>query len=285
MYGARLGLEIHKDIGLPLTEQIRLYKEVGFDAFFTYWWRGLNVAALRTAADECGMVFQSIHAPSTRVCDMWYQTDETEDVLSELLECLRDCAANGVGIMVSHAFCGFDRHEPTEMGFRNFDILVAEAKRLGVKIALENTEGEEYLAALLERYYDEPCVGFCWDSGHEMCYTHRDLLSEPHHGSKLMATHLNDNLGTWAIDGERTGRDDLHLLPFDGAINWTDVAARLAREGYDDILTFELKVRSQPGRHENDMYERMSPVEYVTQAYMRCCRVAALYIAAKRVPQ
>lgn len=280
MYGVRLGLEIHKDIALPLTEQIALYREVGFDSFFTYWWRGLDVGALRRAADKTGMIFQSIHAPSTRVCDMWYDTPDTADVLSELLECLRDCAAHDVPIMVSHAFCGFDRHEPTELGFRNFDILVAEAKRLGVRIALENTEGEEYLAALLERYRDEPMVGFCWDSGHEMCYTHRDLLGEPHHGAKLIATHLNDNLGTWAADGTRTGRDDLHLLPFDGAIDWRDAADRLAKWGYDDILTFELKVRSQPGRHENDAYGRMEPVEYITQAYMRCCRVAALYTAA-----
>ena len=281
MYGCRLGLEVHADFGMPLDRQVGLFKEIGFDSFFTYWKRGLDVSALRKAADESGMLFQSIHAPSTRVCDMWYQTDETEDVLSELLECLRDCAKFSVPIMVSHAFCGFDRHEPTELGFKNFDILIAEAKRLGVKIALENTEGEEYLLALLERYKDEPIVGFCWDSGHEMCYTHYDLLGLPNHGSKLFATHLNDNLGTWAADGDRTGRDDLHLLPFDGAIDWKDVAARLVRWEFDDVLTFELKRLSQPGRHENDGYTRMDIMDYLTQAYMRCCRVAALYMAEK----
>ena len=52
MYGCRLGLELHEDLGLPLARQIRLYKQTGFDAFFAYWTEGMDVAALRRAADE-----------------------------------------------------------------------------------------------------------------------------------------------------------------------------------------------------------------------------------------
>ena len=135
------------------------------------------------------------------------------------------------------------------------------------------------LAALLAHFRDDPNVGLCWDSGHEACYTHRDLLAEPGHGEKLIATHLNDNLGTRDFGGERTGLDDLHLLPFDGIIDWQDVAEHLNRWNYDDILMFELKPRTYPSRHESDAYFDTSPEEYVTQAYMRCCRVAALKMA------
>ena len=45
---------------------------------------------------------------------------------------------------------------------------------------------------------------------------------------------------------------------------------------------FELKPKGQPGRHESDAYARMSPEEYLTTAYMRCCRVAALLMKARR---
>jgi len=282
MYGCRLGMELHKDIGIPFDEQIRLFRQVGFEGFFAYWEKGMDVAALKKVADEEGMIFQSLHAPSgIGSRHLWYESEETPLHMDIFLSCLRDCAANGIPIMVLHSFYGFDLHEPTETGIKNYTVLVEEARRLGVTIALENLEGEEYLAALLEHFKDDPNVGFCWDSGHEACYTHRDLLAEPCHGPKLIATHLNDNLGTRDWNGELTGLDDLHLLPFDGIIDWQDAARRLAKWGFDDILMFELKPKGQPGRRESDAYERMSPVEFVTNAYMRCCRVAALFIAEK----
>lgn len=40
------------------------------------------------------------------------------------------------------------------------------------------------------------------------------------YGDRLIATHLNDNLGVSDFDGKVTWTDDLHLLPFDGIIDW-----------------------------------------------------------------
>lgn len=279
MYGCKIGLELHKDMGIPFADQIRLYRQVGFEGFFAYWENGMDVKALKRVADEEGMIFQSLHAPSgIGSRHLWYESEETQPAIDTFLACLRDCAAAGVPIMVLHSFYGFDLHEPTELGLTNYGIIIDEARRLGVKVALENLEGEEYLAALLAHFKDDPAVGFCWDSGHECCYSSRDLLAEPHHGPQLIATHLNDNLGIRDWNHELTGLDDLHLLPFDGIIDWQDVAERLAKWNFNDILMFELKPKGQPGRRESDAYARMTPAEYVTNAYMRCCRVAALFI-------
>lgn len=152
---------------------------------------------------------------------------------------------------------------------------VHEAENLGVKVAFENTEGEEYLAAVMERFKDSPAVGFCWDTGHEMCYNHsKDMLSL--YGDKLIATHINDNLGIRDFDGNITWIDDLHLLPFDGIADWQGIADRLNKCGYDGILTFELNRCSKPDRHENDFYRDMSVEKYLTLAFMRACRVTAL---------
>lgn len=281
MKNIRIGLEVHKDLRLPTEEQVRVFKKCGFDAFFAYWQRGMDVASLKRCADEEGMFFHSLHAPSTRVCDMWYQTENTEDVLNELTECLQAAKENGIPLVVSHAFCGFDRHEPTEMGIRNFERLIEEAEKLNLKIAFENTEGEEYLAALINHFEKNENVGFCWDTGHELCYTHRDLMAE--HGRKIFSTHLNDNLGTYSKTGERTGRDDLHLLPFDGIADWSDIVQRLNKWNYNDILMFELKTKSQPGRHENDVYSNMDPEEYLKLAYERCRKVAEMKLKGANV--
>ena len=177
--------------------------------------------------------------------------------------------------MVAHAFIGFTSHNPTAFGLKNFERVVAEAERLGVKVALENTEGEEYLAALMAHFAGCNAVGFCWDTGHEMCYNHsQDMLAL--YGDRLLCTHLNDNLGIRDFGGNITFIDDLHLLPFDGIADWADIASRLNRCGFDGILTFELNTKSKPNRCENDPYGRMDIRQYFTQAYMRACRVAAL---------
>ena len=46
------------------------------------------------------------------------------------------------------------------------------------------------------------------------------------------------------------------------------------RCGYDGILTFELLKYGKPGRHENDLYSKMSVEEYIAQCYIRACRFA-----------
>ena len=105
-----------------------------------------------------------------------------------------------------------------------------------MKIAFENTEGEEYLTALMNAFKNDPSVGFCWDTGHEMCYNHsKDMLSL--YGDKLICTHLNDNLGIRNYEGKITYLDDLHLLPFDGIADWDNLAARLKAHNYHDTLT------------------------------------------------
>lgn len=275
MYRQRLCIGLSGSFGLSDEDQIRVMKQIGFDGFFFEWRRGMDVDALMKTARETGMFLQSIHAPYVKSADFWKQTEKTEDAIAELIECLEVCARIGAPIMVAHAFIGFEDHEPTEFGLKNFGRVVDAARRLGVKIAFENTEGEEYLAALMERFDDRETVGFCWDTGHEMCYNRgADMMAR--YGDRLFCTHLNDNLGVRDFEGKITWIDDLHMLPFDGAVDWRSVADRLDAHGYRGEMSFELTTASKPGRHENDAYARMSPEEYLTNAYIRACRLAIM---------
>lgn len=71
--------------------------------------------------------------------------------------------------MIVHTYIGFDSEDiPTKEGIDNFSRVVEEADKLNVKIAFENTEGEEYLKAVMDAFSHCDNVGFCWDSGHEM---------------------------------------------------------------------------------------------------------------------
>jgi sugar phosphate isomerase/epimerase len=273
MWNAQLCLGTSGQFGASVEEQIRLFKKTGFDGFFTGWSKNADIEKCKKLADELGMVYQSIHAPFTNAAKMWEA--DAKDAVDELLACLNDCAANSVPIMIVHPFIGFESHTPTKEGIVNFGKIVKAAAEKNVKIAFENVEGEEYLAALMNAFGSYDCVGFCWDTGHEMCYNHSaDLLSL--YGDKLLCTHLNDNLGIRDFSGNITWLDDLHLLPFDGIADWNAIARRLNDHHYAGILTFELNKKSKPDRIENDVYDKMPLEEYLTEVYKRACRVAAL---------
>lgn len=276
MWKQKLCLGISPQFGLSMQEIMELVQKTGFDAVFTQWHKGDGSLHWVKQATDMGLIYQSIHAPWGRSRDMWHGSEEKALAgVEELTDCLRTCAEAEVPIMVAHAFVGFQDHDPTRAGIDYFGRVVTEAEKLGVKIAFENTEGEEYLAALLGTFRGSSAVGFCWDSGHELCYNRsQDLLAL--YGDQLICTHLNDNLGIRDFGGEITFIDDLHLLPFDGIGDWKDIAARLDKCGFRDILTFELSTVSKPGRHDNDHYRRMPVQEYIAAAYNRACRVAAL---------
>lgn len=272
MWKTKLCIGTNDQFELSVPEQIKLFKKIGFDGFFTGYSNRGDIAEYRKLADELGMIYQSVHGPFFKMGEMW---ETGEDATAELIDCLHACKENGVPIMVAHTFLGFNSHTPNEKGLENFGKVVKEAESLGVKVAFENTEGEEYLAAVMERFKNSPAVGFCWDTGHEMCYNHsKDMLSL--YGDKLIATHINDNLGVRDFDGNITWIDDLHLLPFDGIADWQGIVDRLNKCGYNGEFTFELNRCSKPDRHGNDFYNEMPIEKYLTLAFMRACRVAAL---------
>lgn len=282
MYNKKLCLGASKAYGIGLAEQIRLFKQTGFEGFFVLWQKGMDeeIAQCARVAKEEGMIFQSIHAPWGYCQDMWNEKEDARKGVEELKHCLDLCKMHGVDILVSHVFVGFDvDYVPTEFGLKNYGEVIDYAESLGIKIAFENTEGIEYLKALFERYGDRDAMGFCWDSGHEMCYNFsEDLLAL--FGHKLIATHINDNLGVKDFNGKIFWHDDLHLLPFDGIADWDYNAQRIKKSGYEGILTFELNNKSKPNRHENDKYDKMPIEQYVAEAYARACRFAAKVLKA-----
>lgn len=271
----KLCLGLNSQFEKENKEQIALIKRAGFDAYFMNWKPDLDVKELKEYGDELGMICQSMHAPFGKMADMWEEGEKAEIATNELLRCVEDCFENQIPILVCHCFIGFGPENPNEIGIKNFEKVVLKAKELGIKIAFENTEGESYLDTLMEAFEKYENVGFCWDTGHEMCYNYsKDLLAK--YGERLICTHLNDNLGISSEEGVITYLDDLHLLPFDGIADWTGIVTRLNQWGFEDILTFELNTKSKPGRHENDVYDEMKLEDYLAEAYKRACQVAEM---------
>ncbi len=275
MWKQKLGISIFNNYKVPTVEIVRLVKQIGFDAISPEWGTDEKLNEIVCLAKELNLEIQSLHAPYDKMADMWKKDGEVSKIaLKELFEALEACRKYNIGVMVVHTWIGFDNiPAPTAEGLKNYEKLIDKATEYGIKIAFENTEGLDHLEALMKYFENNETVGFCWDSGHEMCYNYSDdLLGK--FGNRLFMTHINDNLGISRYDGEIYWTDDLHLLPFDGVADWNYNVARLQKARKQEILNFELNVRSKPNRYENLVYEKMSIEEYFTEAYKRACKIA-----------
>lgn len=278
MWKQKIGISINKEYNQPIEEVIAMLAQIGFDAISPTWCEETHLRKVALLAKENNLALQSLHAPFGKAADMWSKDPAIYmPAKEELLRAADACKELNIPVMVVHAWIGFDyTFCADELCFANFDELVQRARENGIKIAFENTEGEEYLFALLDRYKNDPTVGYCWDSGHEMCYNRcQDLLGM--FGDRLLMTHINDNLGVSRFDGKIFWTDDLHLLPYDGIADWEYNVQRLKKANKLDILNFELNITSKPDRHENDMYAALPLQQYFTLAYMRACRIAHCY--------
>ena len=246
-------------------------KAAGFDGVFTGWTPGDMVRRGEIIRSK-GLIFQSVHAPFTDAHKPWKWGPEGDKVIDNLIECIRECSAAGAPIVIIHPIIGMDRHNPTDLGIKRFGRLVEEAEKLGIKVAFENVEGIEYLEKIIAELGSSPAVGYCWDTGHEMCYN--NSMDVPAlFGDKLICTHLNDNLGQ-TDPSIVTWLDDSHLMPFDGVADWKGIADRLMRVDYAGELTFEMSLASKPGKNTHDIYKDLDINAYFALLYQKAVQFA-----------
>jgi len=277
----KLGFSLQKQYALPVQDVVALLRQAGFSCLSPIWAPDAQLPAIDAAARQQGMTLQSLHAPSRDVTKLWQKCGpETDHIKDAVLQTIDACNRYHVPIMVLHGWRGFDyTFRENDLFFDHFDDIVAHAQAQGIRIAFENLEGEEYLAALMARYRDVPHVGYCWDSGHDHCYPHKtDFLSA--YGDRLIMTHLNDNLGTRDPAGKPAADDDLHFLPFDGKLDWDRAMARLRCAKKVDTLNFELKVVSHSKAPQDRIYVDMPLPQYIEEAGKRARMIANLYSAS-----
>ena len=260
---------------IPSSEQIKVMHQVGWEGAFVSCSPDHPPEQSAKALYECGMLFQSTHAPFNRVHALWEDGDEGDDFTNVLIKCVKNTAAVGVPLMIVHTIIGMERCTPSEIGLPRFERIINEGEKHGVKIAFENTEGEVYLEYLLKHFGASDYVGFCIDTGHEMCYNaKRDLITK--YADNLCCTHLNDNMGQ---TGDKiTWYDDSHMLPFDGVADWEGIAARLKAANYKGDLTFELNSKNKPERNTHQIYEGLSFEQYISLAFERAKKFKELML-------
>lgn len=264
-----IGIAASASTGIQPLELFPLLKQNGLEATFTALGSTEERRIWAEKIAAYGLVYTSIHAPFHKAADMWIDGLAGDVAEAEIAKSIDACHEVEVPILVVHPYIGFDQpYVPTEIGLKRFLRLAEQAEKQNVRIALENVEGEEYLSCLMQGLRDFDSVGFCLDTGHELCYNRgKDMLEE--YGDRLCYLHINSNMGVTDPNGKLTWRDDSHMLPFDGKVDMENLANRLKACHYRGDLVMELVRGNKGDRHTNDAYLAMTDEEYIAEAAKR----------------
>ena len=198
--------------------------------------------AVRTVLDREGLVCNQTHAPvgfssEDKICPK-------AEKFGILLRCLRFSQILGAKIVVVHAVTDVKPVDFIPYNLRFYKMLEPYAQKAGVKIGVENLfkfdgkfhrfegvlETGEKLSSFLQKLRSPQFVA-CVDTGHAgLTGTPPQKLISAMNKNLVKCLHLHDN----------DGKDDLHSLPYTGALNWQEIISALKKMGYDGDITLEV---------------------------------------------
>ena len=225
-----LGINVRVKTLDPDQAHVNIIRQAGFTKVFSSPPQLRDLPHLPELVHAAGLEFETLHAPFNHMNDIWLPEDN--GMLSELLDTVDKCVEVNAPIAVVHLSSGMTPPPPTDLGRERFIRLVEYAAKKSVKIAFENQRMLGNISWAFEEFQNTDEVGFCWDCGHEGCFTPgREYM--PLFGHRLICTHIHDN--------NQIFNQDLHRLPFDGTIDFSRVAHHLRTSGYTGPLTLEIK--------------------------------------------
>lgn len=249
---------IHNWFGYRIEhkERLRLIKEAGFDSVLLWWGDEpegdeKDKQSLPDAARALGLEVENIHAPFDNANLLWTDDLQAEEIMNRYKQCILYCSVHQIPTTVLHLTGGDTPPPPSELGLQRIKALTELAEQKNVNIAMENVRRFEHIQFVFDRIQSDR-LGFCYDSGHENCFTKGANLLDLF-GDRLFALHLHDN--------DETG--DLHLLPGDGTVHWESVMKKIKACHYPGPLTLEVNTEF------TDLYEGLSASRFLNIAYER----------------
>ena len=246
---------IHNFFGymsLSMEDKLRLIKNAGFDC--TSLW-GVeadgageeDAMSLFRTAESLGLETEFIHAPYELTGYIFEYGTKGEKAYKTIEKNILLCGRLGIPVLVAHITAWHHPKRVTKKGIERLSALTALAEKNGVRMAAENIKLTYALKAL--DTIDSPFLGFCYDSGHALCFgNQKDPL--PDYASRLAALHLHDN------DSSR----DLHALPGSGKGDWKKTAGIIKDSPYTGALHLEVNADNTPA------YASLPPEEFLEKA-------------------
>lgn len=259
----KLGIVSECLTGEDPVKALELIKAAGFDCFFTGCQDPQTVAELVKKGNELELTCEFIHAPFKGINTMWLAGMDYLTIMNGMKQAIDNAAANGIPTVIAHVSSGWAAPEITELGLARFDELVLYATERKVTVAFENLRKVGNLAYFADRYEKMEYVRFCYDSGHEHCYTKyvswMDIFR-----NKLVATHIHDNHGR---GDEAIGDPDEHLLPFEGTMDYARMIRKFDEYSFRGALILEVS---------NSRHLEWSNEEFLATCYERIKKISEM---------
>ncbi len=231
-----------------INNQIELMQENGFGHTFIMADNPHLTDSLVDKVKRAGIVFDTLHAPFYGINSMWKEGADGDRMLKTLTDTVEKCANYEIPVAIIHLSSGKPAPVISDVGNKRFSQLLEAARRKNITLAFENQRFIANLASIMEQH---PDAGFCWDVGHEGCFT-KGIKFMPLFGNRLTAVHIHDN--HHLLD------EDEHLVPYDGITDYVGVAKTLARYGFSGTVMLEIF------RSESEKYNNFSQAEYYRHA-------------------
>ena len=186
-----------------------------------------------------GLVVSQAHAPWRTPRD----NDPEERVrwLAAMKRSIHGTSVLGATRFIVHPLMPYmDTAEGAEEVWAMNEVFIAEladfAKQYGVNVCVENLPFPVYPLASVEAVcelvdkLERENLKVCLDTGHASIFFGSDIAPAVRYiGKRLEAVHVHDNMG----------KEDEHLIPGDGIINWDSFAAALKEIDFGKVVSLE----------------------------------------------
>jgi sugar phosphate isomerase/epimerase len=235
--------------------------EHGFDAVEVFATRShfdyhddASVVHLGQWLTETGLSLHSVHAPIT---DVFGARDATSYSNAATAQGRREAAVRETGaalgvarrvpfdVLVLHlgaptGHAGSDDNQRSA-ALRSLDEICRLADPIGVRVAIEvipnRLSDAASLVGILENQLEGTRHGICLDFGH--AHLMGDVADAVETVAEhIITTHIHDN----------RGREDEHLVPYRGTIDWDQALLAMQKIGYDGTYLMELAGTEGAGR-------------------------------------
>ena len=219
---------------VSIIETINSIKNAGFKNVFVQWydenWEHSQEEQIKLCK-KSGFNIIFAHLGYQNINSIWEEGIEGDSLVERYQRDIKDCYENGIPMVIMHLTSKKKAPMYGEIGLSRIRKIVEYAKKLDMKVAFENTKIKGYLEYVINNMKDEN-VGICFDAGHYHVHFDDEFNFELFK-DRIFAVHLHDN----------DKSDDLHLLPFDGTMDWKYVINKLKECNYNGTVTLELCYR------------------------------------------
>ena len=245
---------------VTVYQTAKAIKEAGFDGAFVQWYKtgegGVTISGeeqVKLCRDN-GLSVPFAHLGYDRINDLWTEGKSGDEMIDGYIRDVENVKKSGVNEVILHLTSKTNPPVPNEIGVNRLIRLFSAAKDAEMTVALENNKVKGYFESVFDAT-DYPVI--CLDVGH--CHAHfNDDFDWQRFGKKIVSVHLHDNFG----------KEDEHLLPFDGNVPWESYAKNFSSVGYKGDVTLESRYYGE--------YLSLKVEEFYRVAYARAVKIAEM---------